>query len=84
MAITDHFRAEFGFPLTDTRALRSAGFTPHGAAAEKRLAGATPTKDPHTRYAPGFRAATHGFEATRTIPCFAFIRQLADGVTGQA
>jgi PHP domain len=27
VAITDHFRAEFGFPLTDTRALRSAGFT---------------------------------------------------------
>jgi hypothetical protein len=27
VAITDHFRAEYGFPLTDTRALRSAGFT---------------------------------------------------------
>lgn len=26
VAITDHFRAEFGFPLTDTRALRSAEF----------------------------------------------------------
>jgi hypothetical protein len=27
VAITDHFRAEYGFPLTDTRALRSVGFT---------------------------------------------------------
>ena len=26
-SIPDHFRAEYGFPLTDTRALRSAGFT---------------------------------------------------------
>lgn len=27
LAITDHFRAEYGFPLTDTRALRKPGFT---------------------------------------------------------
>jgi len=27
VAITDHFRAEYGFPLTDTRALRSSTFT---------------------------------------------------------
>jgi len=27
LAITDHFRAEYGFPLTDTRALRTSGFT---------------------------------------------------------
>lgn len=27
MAITDHFRAKYGFPLTDTRALRTADFT---------------------------------------------------------
>jgi hypothetical protein len=27
LAITDHFRPEYGFPLTDTRALRIAGFT---------------------------------------------------------
>jgi hypothetical protein len=27
VAVTDHFRAEYGFPLTDTRELRSAGFT---------------------------------------------------------
>ncbi|NYF59763.1 PHP domain-containing protein [Micromonospora purpureochromogenes] len=27
LAITDHFRAKFGFPLTDTRRLRSPGFT---------------------------------------------------------
>jgi hypothetical protein len=27
VAITDHFRAEYGFPLADTRALRSPGFT---------------------------------------------------------
>jgi predicted metal-dependent phosphoesterase TrpH len=27
VSVTDHFLAEFGFPLTDTRALRSAGFT---------------------------------------------------------
>lgn len=27
VAITDHFRAEYGFPMTDTRELRSDGFT---------------------------------------------------------
>jgi histidinol phosphatase-like PHP family hydrolase len=27
VAITDHFRAEYGFPVTDTRSLRSAEFT---------------------------------------------------------
>ncbi|WP_251078077.1 CehA/McbA family metallohydrolase [Frankia sp. AiPa1] len=27
LAITDHFRARFGFPLTDTRSLRTPGFT---------------------------------------------------------
>lgn len=27
VAVTDHFRAEYGFPLTDTRSLRTAGFT---------------------------------------------------------
>jgi hypothetical protein len=27
VAITDHFRAEYGFPLTDTRALRTPAFT---------------------------------------------------------
>lgn len=27
VAITDHFRAEYGFPLTDTRSLRAPGFT---------------------------------------------------------
>lgn len=27
VAITDHFRAEYGFPLTDTRALRTSRFT---------------------------------------------------------
>nr|WP_086025379.1 CehA/McbA family metallohydrolase [Streptomyces sp. Mg1] len=27
LAVTDHFRAEYGFPLTDTRPLRSPGFT---------------------------------------------------------
>lgn len=27
VVITDHFRAEYGFPLTDTRPLRSPGFT---------------------------------------------------------
>ncbi|MEU6721874.1 CehA/McbA family metallohydrolase [Nonomuraea sp. NPDC046802] len=27
MAITDHFRAAYAFPLTDTRALRTTGFT---------------------------------------------------------
>jgi hypothetical protein len=27
VAITDHFRAEYGFPLTDTRALRTSTFT---------------------------------------------------------
>lgn len=27
LAVTDHFRAEYGFPLTDTRALRDDGFT---------------------------------------------------------
>jgi hypothetical protein len=27
VAITDHFRPEYGFPLTDTRALRTAAFT---------------------------------------------------------
>ena len=27
VAITDHFRAEYGFPMTDTRDLRSDGFT---------------------------------------------------------
>ncbi|MEV5950358.1 CehA/McbA family metallohydrolase [Streptomyces sp. NPDC051993] len=27
LAITDHFRPEYGFPVTDTRALRSPGFT---------------------------------------------------------
>ncbi len=27
LAITDHFRPEYGFPLTDTRALRKPGFT---------------------------------------------------------
>ncbi|HEX6358575.1 CehA/McbA family metallohydrolase [Actinophytocola sp.] len=27
VAVTDHFRAEYGFPLADTRALRSPGFT---------------------------------------------------------
>ncbi|MFJ8627460.1 CehA/McbA family metallohydrolase [Kitasatospora sp. NPDC093550] len=27
LAITDHFRAKHGFPLTDTRPLRTAGFT---------------------------------------------------------
>ncbi|WBQ07306.1 CehA/McbA family metallohydrolase [Kribbella sp. CA-293567] len=27
VAITDHFRPEYGFPVTDTRELRSAGFT---------------------------------------------------------
>ncbi|MGW7683932.1 CehA/McbA family metallohydrolase [Kribbella sp. NPDC054772] len=27
VAITDHFRAEYGFPITDTRELRSDGFT---------------------------------------------------------
>jgi histidinol phosphatase-like PHP family hydrolase len=27
VAITDHFRAEYGFPMTDTRSLRSDGFT---------------------------------------------------------
>ncbi|HET6299656.1 MAG TPA: CehA/McbA family metallohydrolase [Kribbella sp.] len=27
VAVTDHFRAKYGFPLTDTRALRSSGFT---------------------------------------------------------
>ncbi len=27
LAITDHFRPEYGFPLTDTRALRKLGFT---------------------------------------------------------
>lgn len=27
LVITDHFRAEYGFPLTDTRPLRVAGFT---------------------------------------------------------
>jgi hypothetical protein len=27
VAITDHFRAEYGFPLTDTRAMRTATFT---------------------------------------------------------
>ncbi|MBC6463423.1 CehA/McbA family metallohydrolase [Actinomadura sp. HBU206391] len=27
VAITDHFRAEYGFPLTDTRALRTTAFT---------------------------------------------------------
>ncbi|MFJ8621986.1 CehA/McbA family metallohydrolase [Kitasatospora sp. NPDC093550] len=27
LAVTDHFRAEYNFPLTDTRSLRSAGFT---------------------------------------------------------
>ncbi|MFH8791032.1 CehA/McbA family metallohydrolase [Streptomyces sp. NPDC017941] len=27
LSLTDHFRAEYGFPLTDTRSLRSPGFT---------------------------------------------------------
>lgn len=27
VAITDHFRTEYGFPLTDTRALRTTAFT---------------------------------------------------------
>lgn len=27
LAVTDHFRAEYGFPLTDTRPLRTPGFT---------------------------------------------------------
>ncbi|MFG2884888.1 CehA/McbA family metallohydrolase [Streptomyces sp. NPDC048297] len=27
LAITDHFRAEYGYPVTDTRSLRSPGFT---------------------------------------------------------
>jgi predicted metal-dependent phosphoesterase TrpH len=27
IAITDHFRADYGYPITDTRALRTAGFT---------------------------------------------------------
>lgn len=27
LAVTDHFRAEYGFPLTDTRQLRAPGFT---------------------------------------------------------
>ena len=27
LAITDHFRPEYGFPMTDTRELRSDGFT---------------------------------------------------------
>ncbi|AKZ59553.1 putative metal-dependent phosphoesterase (PHP family) [Streptomyces ambofaciens ATCC 23877] len=27
VALTDHFRAEYGFPVTDTRPLRTAGFT---------------------------------------------------------
>src|SRR5688572_6389218 len=27
LALTDHFRAECGFPVTDTRPLRTAGFT---------------------------------------------------------
>ncbi len=27
LAITDHFRARYGFPLTDTRPLRTPGFT---------------------------------------------------------
>ncbi|MFG1892213.1 PHP domain-containing protein [Micromonospora sp. NPDC049051] len=27
LAITDHFRAKYGFPLTDTQALRTRGFT---------------------------------------------------------
>jgi hypothetical protein len=27
LAVTDHFRAEYGFPLTDTRPLRTSGFT---------------------------------------------------------
>ncbi|WP_035920654.1 CehA/McbA family metallohydrolase [Frankia sp. QA3] len=27
LAVTDHFRAAYGFPLTDTRALRTPGFT---------------------------------------------------------
>jgi hypothetical protein len=27
LALTDHFRAEYGFPLTDTRPLRAPGFT---------------------------------------------------------
>lgn len=27
LAITDHFREEFGYPVTDTRALRTPGFT---------------------------------------------------------
>ncbi|MFF0344106.1 CehA/McbA family metallohydrolase [Kribbella sp. NPDC004875] len=27
VSITDHFRAEYGFPITDTRDLRTAGFT---------------------------------------------------------
>ncbi|MET7887795.1 CehA/McbA family metallohydrolase [Streptomyces avermitilis] len=27
LALTDHFRAEYGFPVTDTRPLRTAGFT---------------------------------------------------------
>jgi hypothetical protein len=27
VAITDHFRAQYGFPLTDTRSLRGGGFT---------------------------------------------------------
>ena len=27
IALTDHFRAKYGFPLTDTRSLRSRGFT---------------------------------------------------------
>ncbi|MFE7235921.1 CehA/McbA family metallohydrolase [Streptomyces sp. NPDC002405] len=27
LAVTDHFRAEYGFPLTDTRPLRRPGFT---------------------------------------------------------
>ena len=27
VSITDHFRAEYGFPISDTRDLRTAGFT---------------------------------------------------------
>jgi hypothetical protein len=46
VAITDHFRAEYGFPVTDSRALRTPAFTTL-LGAELHAPGATPFAEWH-------------------------------------
>lgn len=69
IAITDHFRAEYGFPLTDTRALQTATFTTllgaelhaprTGFSAKWHIIVRPPAHDPTHEPRRAYRGTTH-------------------------